>query len=93
MSITIPTFGLKIRKMEEELYLDCECHAEILKVNYWKEDNDFSVTVFRYAPKSLSLVDRIKFIFCGGSTAPDVILSEHNASKLANFITNNIKNG
>ena len=93
MSKLTSTFGLKIRKMEDELYLDCECHAEVIKLNYWKEDGDFSVTVFSYAPKSLSLVERIKYLFCGQSTSTDVILSEYNASKLANFITNNIKNG
>jgi hypothetical protein len=91
MSKVTLTFDLKIRKMGEELNLDCECHAEILKVSYWKEDSEFILTLFRCSSKTFSLWSRIKFLFCGHGISNDVILSEYNASKLANFITNNIK--
>jgi hypothetical protein len=77
--------------MEEELNLDCECHAEIVKIIHYKEESEFGLVVFRYAPESLSLVDRIKFIF-GGHIATDVILSERSAFKMADFITNHINN-
>ena len=74
----------------EELNLNCECHAEILKVSYWKDPNEFILTLFTCSPYSFSLWDRIKFLFRGHDISHDVILSPDNASKLADFLNNNI---
>jgi hypothetical protein len=79
--------------MEEELNLNCECHAEMIKISYWADDNEFIVTLFTCSPYSYSLWDRIKFLFRGHDISHDVILSGYSASKLAEFVTNNIKHG
>jgi hypothetical protein len=77
----------------KELKLSCECNSEILNVSQWDDEDEFIFVVYYYAPIRYSIWRRIKFLFSGNISYNEVILSGHNASKLADFITNNIKNG
>ena len=72
-----------------EIKLTCECHNEILCVDTW--ENDFTFVVYKYAPIRYSLWRRIKFLFSGHIEYNEVILSAENASKLADFIKNELK--
>lgn len=72
----------------QDIKLDCECHNEILCVDSF--DEQFTFVVYKYAPIRYSLWRRINFLFSGRITYNEVILSAENASKLADFITNQI---
>ena len=75
----------------KSLKLDCECHAEILDVEYWEEEKQFCFVVFRYAPLRFSWKRRLQFLFSGTIDYNEIFLSHENASKLACFLNNNIK--
>jgi hypothetical protein len=73
-----------------EIKLQCECYNEILQVE--ESEGDFWLVVYKYSPVRYSLWRRLKFLFRGRITYNEVVLSAENASKLADFITNQINN-
>ncbi len=73
-----------------DIKLPCECNNEILSVSRWDDEDEFIFVVYYYAPIRYSLWRRIKFLFSGHITYNEVILSAENASKLADFINNQI---
>lgn len=78
----------------DNIRVDCECHTEILEVDYFKEENQFCLLVYRYAPLRVSFWRRLRFLFRGTVEYNEIVLSPENANKVANFINiNNIVNG
>ena len=74
----------------DNIKLDCECRNEILNVSRWNDEDEFYIVVYYHWPIRYSLWRRIKFLFSGHITYNEVILSAENASKLADFINNQV---
>lgn len=76
-------------KYETEMYLSCNCHGEILKVEKFAEEDEYYLTVFKYKDLEYSFLERLKLawkVFRGrGLNTFDIILSSQNFNKLRDF--------
>jgi hypothetical protein len=76
--------------MKKELFIQCECQGEILKVDKFEDEQEYYLTVFKYYFPSLSFLRRIKYalkILKGeGIRTTDIVLSQENFNKLKNDI-------
>jgi hypothetical protein len=70
----------------------CECGAEIMEVEYWKEEKSFCFTQFKYLPHFYNFKRRLKFLFFGTITFNKIILDHTNAKYIADYINENLKN-
>ena len=71
--------------MKTEIKIDCECGAEILKVEYWPEDNTYCLVNFRYSPLRFSLKRRLRFLFTGIVEYNEIICGEKQIHELQEF--------
>lgn len=83
-------FGVEYKDKETtELYLSCECGSEILKIESFTDEDSVYLTVFKYAPESISLFKRLSLawdVLNGRKiNTADVVLSAENFNKLKNF--------
>lgn len=76
--------------MKTELFIQCECQGEILKVEKFDEENEYYLTVFKYYHPSLFFLRRIKYawkVLKGeGIQTADIVLSQENFNRLKNGI-------
>lgn len=75
-----------------DIKLDCECHCEILRIEYWNDDMELCISRYIHAPykDKYGLWERIKFFFTGQHSYHEIILSKDKAKQLADFINTNL---
>jgi hypothetical protein len=88
--ITFVGKSLKIMEIKEFIQAKCECGSELMELEYWKDEEEFCFTQFRYAPLSHSFKKRIKFLFTGQIDYNEILLSEENAKLVADYINKHI---
>jgi hypothetical protein len=75
--------------MKKELFIQCECQGEILKIDKFEDESEYYLTVFKYYFPSLTLFRRIKYawkILKGeGIRTADIVLSQESFNKIKNF--------
>ena len=75
--------------MKKELFIQCECQGEILKVDKFEDEQEYYLTVFRYYFPSLSFFSRIKYawkVLKGeGIQTAGIVLSYENFNKIKKF--------
>lgn len=76
--------------MKKELFIQCECQGEILKIDKFEDEQEYYLTVFKYHFPSLSFLHRIKYawkVLKGeGIRTADIVLSQENFNILKNGI-------
>lgn len=74
---------------KKELFIQCECQGEVLKIDKWEDDEEYYITVFKYSFPDISFFSRIKYawsVLCGrGIGTADLVLSKENFNKIKKF--------
>lgn len=74
---------------KKDLYINCECNSEILRITKWEDDDEFYLTAYEYSPSSTSFLRQIKRAFnilCGKNTVTkELIISKENFNKIKKF--------
>jgi hypothetical protein len=74
---------------KKDLYVNCECDSEILRITKWEDEDEFYLTVYEYSPSSVSFLRRIGMAFdmlLGNKTVTkELIISKENFNKIKKF--------
>lgn len=74
---------------KKELFIECECHGEILKIDKFSDEYEYYLTVFKYYFPSISFLRRIRYaldVLRGkGIETADLIISKENFNKIKKF--------
>jgi len=74
---------------KKEEYIPCQCLGEVLSVCRYYDEEETTLTVYKYSSVSFNFFDRLKMawkVFKGeGVATADVVLSKENFDKLRNF--------
>ncbi len=74
---------------KKELFIECNCHGEILKIDKFEDEEEYYLTVFKYSFPSISFFRRIKYaldVLRGkGIITSDLVLSPENFNKIKKF--------
>lgn len=74
---------------KKELFIQCECQGEVLKIDKWEDDEEYYLTVFKYSSPSISVFSRIgyawKVLFGRGIRTADLVISKENFNKIKKF--------
>ena len=66
----------------KDLYLDCNCQGEIVRLSKWDDEEEIYLTVYQYLSQRYSLWERIKILVGGKVKTCDIILSKENFNKI-----------
>jgi len=85
--------GSAISPKKKDLYVNCECDSEILRITKWEDEDEFYLTVYEYSPSSISLTPsllrRISMAFdlLRGKKikTKELIISKENFNKIKKF--------
>ena len=79
----------KVEPNKKELFIQCECQGEILKIDTWEDEEEYYLSVFRYYFPYISFFRRIKYAWkvlkVEGVTTADIILSKENFNKIKKY--------
>ena len=72
-------------------YIECECHSELLQIQYNEEDKEFYLSLYEYGLKNqLSFCEKIKYISkilkFGKLSQDGIILNKKETKKLKDFL-------
>lgn len=74
---------------KKELFIQCECGGEIVKIDKWEDDEEYYLTIFKYSFPTVSFWGRIKYaidVLRGkGIVVADVVLSKESFNKIKRF--------
>src|SRR3990172_6696769 len=74
---------------KKDLYVNCECDSEILRITKWEDEDEFYLTVYEYSPSSVSFSRRIGMAFdvLRGKKikTKELIISKENFNKIKKF--------
>lgn len=80
---------LKTKHEKKELFIQCECQGEILKIDKWEDEEEYYLTVFKYSFPNISFLRRIGYawnVLKGeGVRAAGLVLSKENFNKIKKF--------
>jgi len=75
---------------EDKLYLDCDCHMEILGVEYDKDIDMFFLGIYRMSEGS-NLIQRLRHIWriikTGKPYGDDIVLNRETATRLSEYLS------
>lgn len=74
--------GVNRRK---DLYLECACKSEVLRVSKWEDEQEIYLSVYSYFNEKYSFWERLKFLFGGKTKTTDIILNKKEFNKLKKF--------
>ena len=69
----------------KELYLDCTCSTEILRVSKFDDEDEVYMTVYQYSSQRFSFLERLRILFGGKNKTANLILSKESFDKLKIF--------
>lgn len=74
---------------KKDLYINCECDSEILRITKWEDEDEFYLTVYEYSPSSVSFSRRIgmvfNILFGKKVVTKELIISKENFNKIKKF--------
>lgn len=74
---------------KKDLYINCECDSEILRITKWEDEDEFYLTVYEYSPSSVSFSRRIgmafDILFGKNTVTKELIISKENFNKIKKF--------
>lgn len=75
--------------MKKELFIECECHSEILKLDKFDDEEEIYLTIYKYYFPKSSLWRRIKsaikILIGEGIRTADIVLSKESFNKIKKF--------
>lgn len=73
----------------KNLLLKCECFGEVISIDRFEDEQETSITIYKYSYPDISFFRRIKMaikVLKGeGISTADVVLSKENFNKIKEF--------
>ena len=78
--------------MNNELYIQCDCSAEVLKIEFDKEDKQYYISIYEYKTNKYPIKQKLKWIWriirYGTPYGDQVVISEEKARKIGRWLVN-----
>jgi hypothetical protein len=78
---------------KKDLYVNCECDSEILRITKWEDEDEFYLTVYEYSPSLVSLTPSLlrrigmafNVLMSKKLVTKELIISKENFNKIKKF--------
>ena len=76
--------------MENELYIPCDCSAEVLKIEFDEESKQYYLSIFEYKSNKYPIIHKLRWIWRiirnGTPYGDQVVISEDKAQKIGRWL-------
>jgi len=77
--------------MENELYIPCDCSAEVLKIEFDEETKQYFISIYEYKSNKYPISQKLRWIWhiirYGTPYGDQIVISKEKAYKIGRWLT------